>query len=119
MEKSSSQLVKSFNKDLNKGNRGGNTIMICAAVFMIIPILNLIFGWIGLKKTYSNHNTAYKKHRIICTTAFFTGAVELVGGVIAVIALLINGNLGVTFSSNVKISLIINFTIFGVVVIGS
>ena len=111
--------LKTFAKDLVRKDRGGNDIMICCAVFMIIPILNLIFGWIGLKRTYSKHVKEHKRHRLICSLAFFFGAIELVGGIIAVIALLINGNLGITFSDNVKISLIINFSIFGVVVIGS
>ena len=113
-----SKSLKSFNNDL-KPNKFNDTMVICCSIFMIIPIINLILGWIGVKHSYPKEKTDYKEYRKVCWAAFYIGAIELAGGIISLICFLIHGDLGVTFNTNAKISLTINFSIFILVIIGS
>ena len=57
----------------------GKGIMICAAIFMIIPIFNLIFGLIGLYK-YPKGEEECKKYRRVCMAAYVIGVIMLIAG---------------------------------------
>ena len=111
------QIYKTFNKSNDRPVT--NNVYLCACICMIIPILNLIFGWIGITKKYPKDREGFRKQRTICSAAFWVGLVEVVGGLIALVTLLIMGYLGVEFNGNVQSSLVINFSIFGAVVIAS
>ena len=118
LHKTTKQLAL-LDNDTNKRSSRSNAIFICCCVFMIIPILNLIFGWIALKRSYLKNDISCKKKRITCSVVFFIGIAEIIVGVVLTILLLIDNKLGVTFNHKEQISLIINFSVFAVCCIGS
>ena len=54
-----------------------NTWLILASVFMIIPVFNLIFGAIGLKK-YPKNVQSCKAKRLVCIVSYIIGIVQIV-----------------------------------------
>ena len=72
-----------------------STWMILASIFMIVPIFNIIFGAIGLKK-YPKNVHACKTKRTVCKVAFIFGVVEMIivaiAGLIEALKQMANGS---------------------------
>ena len=54
-----------------------NTWLILSAIFMIIPVFNIIFGSIGINK-YPKNVRACKTKRTVCMVAYIIGIVQIV-----------------------------------------